>query len=74
MCISHIVPAVASNEGVQTLNNHLALNPQAAHRFAEFWNADTQGITDVDEQRFVIQQKILENFLSAIQIEIAAIT
>lgn len=55
-------------------NDHLVLNQQAAQRFTEFWNTDTQGITDVDEQRFVIQQRVLENFLSAIQIEIAAIT
>lgn len=55
-------------------NDHLVLTPQVAQRFTEFWNNDTQGVSDVDEQRFVIQQRLLESFLTAIQIEIAAIT
>ena len=38
-----------------------------------FWNEDTKGVTDLDEQRFVIQQKMLESFLTAIQLEMAAI-
>lgn len=54
--------------------DHLALNPTVARKYKEFWTEDTQGITDPDEQRFVIQQKFLESFLSAIQVEIAAIS
>lgn len=54
--------------------DHLALNPAVAKKYSEFWSHDTQGISDPDEQRFVIQQKILEEFLTAIQIEIADIS
>ncbi len=54
--------------------DHLALNPTVAQKYREFWDEDTLGFTDPDEQRFVIQQKFLESFLSAIQIEIAAIS
>ncbi|MDO4650774.1 MAG: hypothetical protein Q4B26_19220, partial [Eubacteriales bacterium] len=55
-------------------SDHLALDPTVAARYQEFWGQDTQGITDVNEQRFVIQQRLLESFLTAIQIEISAIT
>ncbi len=54
--------------------DHLALNPTVAQKYKEFWAEDTQGITDPDDQRFVIQQKFLESFLSAIQVELAAMT
>ena len=54
--------------------DHLALNPTVAQKYRKFWNEDTLGFTDPEEQRFVIQQKFLESFLSAIQIEIAAIS
>lgn len=42
-------------------------------KYREFWNEDIKGVTDLDEQKFVIQQKILESLLTAIQLEIAAI-
>jgi len=54
--------------------DHLALNPTVAQKYRKFWNEDTLGFTDPEEQRFVIQQKFLESFLSAIQIEMAAIS
>ena len=54
--------------------DHLALNATVAQKYKEFWNEDTKGIADPDEQRFAIQQKLLESFLTAIQIEMAAIT
>lgn len=54
--------------------DHLALNPDVAKKYNEFWNSDTQGITDPADQRFVVQQRLLEDFLAAIQIEIVAIS
>ena len=54
--------------------DHLALNPGVAQKYREFWSSDTHGIVDPDEQFFVAQQKFLEDFLTAIQIEIAAIS
>lgn len=53
--------------------DHLTLKPSVDQKYKEFWNEDTKGVTDSDEQRFVIQQKILESFLTAIQLEMAAI-
>lgn len=50
--------------------DHLKLNPDVARKYAEFWNDDTQGFANQDDQRFVIQQKLLEGLLTAIQIEI----
>ena len=54
--------------------DHLTLNPNVAQKYNEFWKEDTLGINDPEEQRFVIQQKLLEGFLAAIQIEIASIS
>ena len=54
--------------------DHLVLNPTVAQKYKEFWDEDTQGISDVEEQRFVIQQKLLESFLTAIQVELSAIS
>ena len=54
--------------------DHLSLNPDVAQKYKAFWDEDTKEIADSDEQRFAIQQKVLENLLTAIQIEIAAIT
>ena len=53
--------------------DHLTLKPSVDQKYREFWNEDTKGVTDLDEQKFVIQQKILESFLTAIQLEIATI-
>ena len=53
--------------------DHLALNPTVAKTYKEFWEEDIQGVSNANEQRFVIQQKLLEEFLSAIQIEMDAI-
>ena len=54
--------------------DHLALNSDVAKKHKEFWDNDTQGISDPNEQRFVIQQRVLEEFLAAIQVEIVAIS
>lgn len=54
--------------------DHLMLKQDVAKKYSEYWSTDTQGISNPDEQRFVIQQKLLEEFLTAIQIEIDAIT
>ena len=54
--------------------DHSSLHPDVAQKYREFWDEDTKGISDPDEQRFAIQQKTLENFLTAVQLEIAAIT
>ena len=54
--------------------DHLSLHPDVAQKYRKFWDEDTKGISDSDEQRFAIQQKTLENLLTAVQLEIAAIT
>ena len=54
--------------------DHSSLHPDVAQKYREFWDEDTKGISDPDEQRFAIQQKTLENFLTAVQLKIAAIT
>lgn len=54
--------------------NHLVLNQNVSQKYAKFWREDTEGIGDVDTQRFCIQQRLLENFLAAIQIELAILT
>lgn len=53
--------------------DHLVLDPGVASKYKEFWADDTQGFNDVNEQFFVIQQKLLEKFLSAIQVELSSI-
>ncbi len=54
--------------------DHLRLNPMVARKHAAFWKEDTQGIDDPTEQRFCIQQRIIESFLTAVQIELSKIT
>ena len=55
-------------------SDRLELNPDVAKKYKKFWNEDTASVTDFEEQRFVIQQKLLEAFLSAIQTEIDSIS
>lgn len=55
-------------------SDHLVLKPTVASKYKEFWDMDTQGISDSTEQRFVVQQKLLEQLLTAINIEISAIS
>ena len=43
-----------------------------AQKYKEFWEEDTQGITEESEKFFVTQQRLLESFLTAIQVEMAA--
>lgn len=52
--------------------DHTLLIPQVAKKYEEYWEDDTKGIADVNEQRFAVQQRILEQFLTALQIEISA--
>lgn len=52
--------------------DHLKLEPNVAKKFKEFWDEDTQGITEETEKYFVIQQRVLESFRTAIQLEMAA--
>lgn len=52
--------------------DHLVLNATVAQKYHKFWKEDTQGIEDLNEQRFCIQQRLLENFLTAIQIELGS--
>lgn len=54
--------------------DHLHLKPNVAQKYAQFLREDTEGIEDIDTQRFCIQQRLLESFLTAIQVEIANIT
>lgn len=55
-------------------SDHLELKSDVANKYKKFWDEDTNGVTEPEEQRFVIQQKLLEAFLSAIQTEIDSIT
>lgn len=52
-------------------SDHLKLKPDVAKKYKEFWDEDTQGIVEDSEMLFVVQQRLLENFLTAIQIEMA---
>ncbi len=54
--------------------DHLSLDEKTAKKFKEYWEDDTKGISDPAEQRFAIQQRILESLLASIQIEMATIT
>jgi len=54
--------------------DHLELNPTVSRQYQEFWTEDTNGFSDIRDQRFAVQQKLLENFLAAIQLEITDIT
>ncbi len=49
--------------------DHLKLNNNVAAKYKEFWTEDTQGINEIDEEYFVVQQSLLERFLTAVQIE-----
>lgn len=53
--------------------DHLKLEPTVAAKYSEFWSEDTSGFTNEEEQRFAVQQKLLESFLTAIQVEISTI-
>ena len=53
--------------------DHLKLNPDVAKLYNEYWNEDTAGISNDEEKYFVIQQRLLEGFVTAIQIEMAGI-
>ncbi len=54
--------------------DHLKLNDSVAKKYKEYWDTDTQGIEDTNDQLFCVQQKILESFMTALQIEISNIT
>ena len=54
--------------------DHLRLNATVAAKYKEFWDEDVADITELTEQYFVIQQRLLENFLSSIQIELENIS
>ena len=53
-------------------SDHLKLKPDVAQKYKEYWEEDTQGITEESEKYFVTQQRLLESFLTAIQVEMAA--
>ena len=52
-------------------SDHLMLNPDIEKKYSEFWNEDTKDISDESEKFFVVQQRLLESFLTAIQVEMA---
>ena len=53
--------------------DHLKLNPTVSTKYISFFNEDTKGFDTEKEQKFAIQQKLIENFHAAIQIEISSI-
>lgn len=54
--------------------DHLNLDPGVAQKCKEFWADDTNGVSDEQDQRFIVQQRSLEQLLTAIQIELDALT
>ena len=54
--------------------DHLNLDPGVAQKYKEFWADDTNGVSDEQDQRFIVQQRSLERLLTAIQIELDALT
>lgn len=54
--------------------DHLQLQPQVAQNYQKFWQEDTEGIVDPDECYFCIQQRLLESFMTNLQIEMGLIT
>lgn len=54
--------------------DHLKLDPLVAQNYQKFWEEDTEGISDTNECFYCVQQKILEGFLTSIQIEIGLIS
>ena len=54
-------------------SDHLKLKPDVAQKHKEYWEEDTQGIAEESERFFVVQQRLLERFLTAIQVEMADI-
>lgn len=54
--------------------DHLQLQPQVAQNYQKFWQEDTEGISDENECYFCIQQRLLESFLTNLQIEMGIIT
>lgn len=53
--------------------DHLRLKPEIAKKYKEFWQEDTEGISDVDEQFFCVQQRLIEGMLTNIQVELSKI-
>lgn len=53
--------------------DHLTLTPTVSKKYISFFNEDTKGFDTEKEQKFAIQQKLIENFHAAIQIEISSI-
>ncbi len=53
--------------------DHLKLKPDIAKKHSEFWQEDTEGINDEDEQYFCVQQRLLEGMLTNIQVELTKI-
>ena len=49
--------------------DHLKLQNNVAEKYKEFWAEDSQGFNDENEVYFVVQQSLLERFLTAVQIE-----
>lgn len=52
--------------------DHAQLRPEVAGKYEEYWKEDTEGISSIKDQRFAVQQKLLEQFLTALQVELSA--
>ena len=55
-------------------NDHLTLTQDVAEKYEEYWKEDTYGVTNTKDQKFAVQQKILDLMLTALQVEISAIS
>ena len=53
--------------------DHLKLNEFVAKKYEEYWKTDTYGVEDFSDQLFCIQQKLIDSFLTSLQVEISNI-
>ena len=54
-------------------SDHLVLKQDIARKYDEYWSEDTEGFASSDDEFFAVQQHVLDDFLTAIQIELESI-
>lgn len=56
------------------MQDHMGLKPQVVERYKKLWNEDICGFHDEASQLFCVQQRLLDRFVSSLQIEINRLT
>ena len=51
-------------------SDHLSLKPKIEEQYQQYWSEDTQGVEE-SQKYFVVQQRLLDSFLTAIMVEMA---